>query len=472
MSDIILKKSFLEIFKRLSFREYIFKVYDGLHQDHKSGVYKWSQLQLIRLWSPIFAIFIPIFVVFLIFLFSTFNSVPSERTVTVTMLEPEKIEKIDLLEPEPLKPDPIIEPIEFHIPDITPNVNIQDTVEAFTPMEDISTPILSKNVQMIKSPVVIKGIIAGRTPTGIGNALDTYGAPHGSEQSVLRALRWLKKNQNDDGSWDKTKPAMTSLALLVYLAHGETPSSEEFGYTVRKGTEWLIANQTVDGHFKGRDNHDYCQPIAAYALSELFALTKIPMVGEAATKALDVVIKGQNASGGWNYNCKPSDRDDTSYMGWCAQALKAAKLANLEVDGLEEARKQSIKGFQKNYREADGYGTFGYTAPGNSGLTGVGVLCLQLLGRADSREVRNGLNSLERATFNWDGGGIYNKNYFWYYITQAKFHAGGDTWDNWNKKFSTVLIGNQTVIKSAILDSKGNKVDIAIRSLLSLFTDI
>ena len=33
--------------------------------------------------------------------------------------------------------------------------------------------------------------------------------------------------------------------------------------------------------------------------------------------------------------------------------------------------------------------------------------------------------------------------YSWYYITQAKFHAGGGDWDFWNQKFAREIIRNQ-----------------------------
>ncbi|UQT43167.1 hypothetical protein M5E88_10450 [Akkermansia muciniphila] len=53
------------------------------------------------------------------------------------------------------------------------------------------------------------------------------------EEAVVKSLRWLKKQQNKDGSWGGAphnyKCAMTGMALLSYLAHCETPLSEEFG---------------------------------------------------------------------------------------------------------------------------------------------------------------------------------------------------------------------------------------------------
>ena len=67
----------------------------------------------------------------------------------------------------------------------------------------------------------------------------------------------------------------------------------------------------------------------------------------AAEKALAIVVEGQHSSGGWDYNCKQSMRDDTSYMGWCVQALKAAKMGGLEHPGLDAAMARAVKGMQK-----------------------------------------------------------------------------------------------------------------------------
>ncbi|NIY17024.1 MAG: hypothetical protein GWM98_20095, partial [Nitrospinaceae bacterium] len=241
----------------------------------------------------------------------------------------------------------------------------------------------------------------------------------------------------------------------------ETPASEEFGETVEKAIRFLVEAQEDSGHFKYRDGHDYTHPIAAYALSEAFAMTRVPMVKYAAEKALALVVKGQHKSGGWNYNLNQDDRDDTSYMGWCVQAVKAGSLAGLEVEGLEEVKKRAILGMKKNYGTGakSNMGGFGYTSPNaKHGLTGVGVLCMQLLGAGNAKEVQGGLRTLQGSQCIWGEKGFHNDNYFWYYITQAKFHTGGDTWVKWNKTFSPVLVKNQTVIpkdQSGYVDHKG-----------------
>jgi len=307
-----------------------------------------------------------------------------------------------------------------------------------------------------------------RTKTGIRSAVAQWNpGPAGiaSEDAVLRALRWLKKNQKEDGTWAGTAPpAMTAMALLAYLAHGETPQSTEFGPTVKRSLDWFLANQNANGHFKGKDGTNYTQPITAYALCEAYGLTQNQALKDAAIKAINTVVKGQNAVGGFNYNLDASARNDSSYMAWCCQALKAAKISDLEADvpGLESAIKKGIAGFKLN---ADASGGFGYCGPGHTGLSGAGAYCMQVLGAPHAMEVVKTMRFLETCTFSFTtpdqqpyGGGSHV--YYWYYITQAKFHHRPETFAAWNKMFSPELCKQQMIEKNAIEGPDGNMVDI------------
>ncbi|MBT3191935.1 MAG: terpene cyclase/mutase family protein [Verrucomicrobia bacterium] len=451
----------MKLFDTLTFREKWKRVFMGLKQPQDSGAYKWAKLQMVRLLSPAMAVVVPILMLGLITLFASMNPEPV-RSVKVKVLEPEAAEELEDIE------EPIIDQLEPPDPvemDFTPDTTLPPS-EVAAPPQDVSVqPAEFDSVAMVKSPVIMKGMYGSRNPGSQGAALNRYGGS-GTEGAVLRALRYIKKNQAKDGSWGASKPAMTALALLAYLAHGDTPASAEFGYAVESGIRFLVGAQKANGHFTGADGHDYTQPIVAYALCEAYGLTKVPQLKTAAIKAVKPIIKGQNPSGGFNYNLKPTTRDDSSYMAWCVQALKAAKMAGLygDIPGLDKCMTKSIAGFKKNYGEKDGYGGFGYTGPSsNHGLTGAGVLCLQFLGAAKSRECRGGLAGLSKWTFDWDNPRSGSFVYYMYYTTQAKFQEGGNAWKSWNKQFSPTLMKQQDVVgkdASGYVDHRGQAQDI------------
>jgi len=443
----------LELFEKLSFRERVTKIAYGLKQPKETGDYKWAKLQIVRLWAPFSAVLVPVLALVLLTFFAVTRQAPT-RVVEVQVLEPEEMPELDEIEELLEEPPEPPEPIEM---DFTPDVIAEVATPTIAPPTDFSPqPADFDSVAMVKSPVIMKGIYGSRSPGARGQAMKSYGAPKGVEGAVLRALRWMKKEQQPDGCWQGAKHAMTAMCLLAYLAHGETPASPEFGETVEKAIRWLLDNQGADGGFP----RSYQHAIVTYALCEAYALTKVPAIKYSAEKAVDILIKGQNESGGFDYGLNNTKRDDTSVMGWCAQALKAAHMAGLTNEGLSDAMRLAVKGFQKN---ADPSGGFGYCGPGRGGLTGVGVLCMQLLGAARELECRNGLIALEDVTFIWEPEGQqtkWNKNYYWYYITQAKFHAGGDTWKSWNRLFAPVLVEEQTIIKKAIEGPGGKMKDI------------
>jgi len=198
--------------------------------------------------------------------------------------------------------------------------------------------------------------------------------------------------------------------------------------------------------------------ICAYALAEAYAMTKMPAVKEAGTKAMDVIVRGQNASNGWNYKCQ-GERTDVSVTAWAIQALKAAKMAGLGNSGVDEAMKKTV-GCMKNVLFESATGRFRYDGAGafpewGGSLTGAGVLTMQFLGAANEPETKRALAWLAaNASANWEKPWGRSPFYDWYYVTQAKFHTGGETWKEWNKQFSSALVKNQTVLKGAGVGGK------------------
>ena len=305
-----------------------------------------------------------------------------------------------------------------------------------------------------------------RTPAGITNALTRWGvwAPGETdgevrlptEQTVLAALNWLQDQQQTNGSWKGSKaiatPALTALALLAYLGHGETPASASYGANVGRAIDWLLANQEETGRFKGRDERDYTHPIAALALSEAYGMTRTPDVKAAAEKAVALIVKGQHADGGFSYNLDPAAHNETSYMCWCAQALAAARMARLDVPGLERAIEKASFALRQN---ADPNGGFGESGPGQTIFSGAGVVGLQFLGAPRVAEVQKTLgwlapNTFSAATSDVPPGPGASRFYAPWNLTQARFQAGGDAFRAWNKSLVPELIASQTKQRSSL----------------------
>ncbi len=500
-----------------------FKVlFSGLKAPRQSREYKVAIIEMQRLTAPVAAIMLPAIAVGLLIVMSSGAAV-EDRIIETQVLEAEEFKDLDKIE-EFEKPEEQVENMDIDIPINSPDVQVQtDTLDQ--PMSP--QPQAFDAVMTVKSPVILKNIYGSTRNTGTrGAQLAKFGGDPRTEEAVMRALRWLKKNQQADGSWQRQKISMTGLGILTFLAHGEKPGeSAEFGETVQKALEFLIKNQRADGKFNGMDGNEYAHPIATYALCEAYGMTLNPNVKAAAEKALVPIIKGQHPTGGWTYKLAPGVesgdthgmkgkyRDDTSFMGWCAQALKAAKLAKLHADGLEKAIKLAVKGFKANAHPSGG---FGYTGPGTGGLTSVGCLCMQLLGASNEGEVKRALDVIgswaptfsqyapigeaikqvkpdELVKLDKAGKPLLDKNgkeekrtaievakkkiapqvpeeerkffsasaqYYFYYATQCKFHEGGKHWDNWNKAMKPRYVKAQLIQEKAIKDDKGVDRDI------------
>ncbi|MDD4059223.1 MAG: terpene cyclase/mutase family protein [Kiritimatiellae bacterium] len=449
----------MKCFEELSLRERLKRTLRGLNQPKSSGDYKFAVLQIQRMTGPFLAVALPMLAIILLL------GVETEEQVAFRVRPVEYIE----VEPPPDIQDPV-KPFDdtATINDIGLDISVDVAPSPEAPGSPTPQPIATPAPPLVRilSPIVIQGLIPGsRTKEGREKGRkDNEGTPE-AEEAVLRALRWLKAQQLPDGSWPGQPTAMTGLAILSFLAHGETPGdkSPEFGPAVERGLRYLVGNQNADGLFRSKDGNNYAHPIATYALCEAYSMMRTPNLKEAAEKALRHIVRGQHPNGGWDYNMRQSERDDTSYMGWCAQAVKAAHIArNLEVDNLDAVFRNAVNGFKKN---ANPSGGFGYTDRGRGGLSGVGVLCMQLLGAGKEPEVNDALAFLDDCAFSfpdWKRQPYSGASpvYYWYYITQARFQAGGDRWDGWNRQFQPELVKRQIVVKGAIAGPDGTLRDI------------
>ncbi len=304
--------------------------------------------------------------------------------------------------------------------------------------------------------------VGRRSGSSRGGAVKRYGGSDASEAAVLKALQWLKKNQNtgqaEMGSWgNQYKVAMTGLALLAFLGHGETHESQEFEQTIKEALNFLATqadqSQAPTSGYIGTARFEYQHPIAAYAMCEDYALTHYTALKPVCIAAVTLIINAQRPDGSWDYdyntgpggvyNLKNRPSGDSSISAWNLQALVAAKNTGLEIPGLEEALRRCRSWFHAIYSREEG--RFGYSVPDrmhSDALDGIGVLALQLLGDGDAAEIKQTLPRLLTVETKFRSANA-NSTYGWYYITQALFHVGGHWWAEWNTRLRDQLIENQ-----------------------------
>ncbi len=460
-------------------------MFSGLSKPKSSREYKLAKTELQRLVAPLVALLLPVMGVIILIVITAVQG-QTEREIKVDLARPpEDVE--ELQEEEEIEE---VEPQEMpeEMPDIQVDTPVAGPVSemvsaSVTPTtEPLSVkPATQDSVAIIKSPITMKSMTASRNPGSIGK-MTKGGASYGdknTEEAVMKALRWLKKTQQSNGSWAGGFPAANAgIAILTFLAHGETPGSREFGETVEKAIQFLINSQyeRPDGKvsFKGVDGNEYAVLIATYALCEAYGMTKNPNVKIAAMKSLKRIVENQGPNGGWDYGIKKeSTRDDMSFEGWALQAIKAGKMAGLHPDGLESCIKKAMKCLKtRNFNKIG----FNYTGGGGAtGLTATGCLCMQLLGYGDQPEVRTSLETMGAWLPTFDGTGklaagdpVPGKaaaQYYCYYAAQCKYQAGmkeganpADTknWQEWNVAMKQLY---PTVMKDAgtILDPDGKE---------------
>lgn len=473
-------KEIMSLFKEKGFFQRFASIATGLGKPKDSREYKEARTNLQRLMAPVVAVVLPCLIIVLLAVFGKSKGKDSLVVeVQVEQQEDQQEELQDIEEPPPPETFDDFTPTDVDFS--SPNMNVDVATPPAPDVPVSAQPQAVDAVLPIKSPVVLRNVYGSVRSAGMRAQMLASGGGNGhTEAAVLRALRWLKATQEADGSWPGNKPAMTGLAILTFLAHGEKPGeSKEFGDTIQKALEFLLRCQDSTGYYQPKGN-GYGHAIATYAMCEAYGMTMNPNVRASADRALDLIIKGQNPTGGWDYaRVLPKDqpnagkdswtvhttRDDISVGGWCAQALKAAMMANFyhDPEALEKASKLCVKGMKKNGHPDGG---FGYTSPEKGGrLTGVGTLCLQFHHAANDSYVKN---SLDNVISKWKphfvgstpkrvvnekpkelppgaiGGGC--PAYAAYYGTQAIFQSGGKRWDEWNKVMWPSYVEAQFVI--------------------------
>ncbi len=310
------------------------------------------------------------------------------------------------------------------------------------------------------TPAPVGRMFAGRDPTVRAQAVEFSGGTSATEAAVARALVFLARHQNKDGSWSLDRfantpdcdascrrgagrthsdTAGTAMGLLPFLGAGQTHLTGEHQDAVFRGVKWLVENQKENGDLRGVGNgRMYAHGQATIALCEAFALTGDDQLREPAQLALNFIVRAQHPAGGWRY--RPGEPGDLSVVGWQLMALKSGQMAYLHVPRktfelaslyLDQVQRDKIGGRYAYQR----------SRPPTEAMTAEGLLCRQYLGwPREHPGLKNGVDFLlEKHPPNANRPNIY----YWYYATQVMHHYGGTSWERWNAEMRNTLVATQ-----------------------------
>jgi len=302
------------------------------------------------------------------------------------------------------------------------------------------------------------------------------------DRSVERALEFLAGNQLQNragdglfrGQYGKTN-AIAGLVGMAFMAKGYTPRTGPYSHVMRSCIDYVLASPTKNGYLGVRGGRMYSHGIATLFLSEVSGMVdpaRQKKIDAMLPKALKVIIDAQKApknrgeeGGGWRY--EPNSRDsDLSLTGWQVMALRSARINGAPVPA--QTIKNAMGFVLRNYRDRShrgilpvDIGGFVYTNSHHVqgrrgrwvevinpkpmvGMTGVGLLCLELMGRHNSERCQRSGNfilSMTKGKDLIDDG--RHRTYAIYYCAQAMHQLGGKYWEQFGERLYQYLLRTQ-----------------------------
>ena len=351
--------------------------------------------------------------------------------------------------------------VEADVPDVS--AFNDDSAEALSVLEATS----GLEAAQLGDVENLMGTLNGDDLSGRGEnkaaMLVAGGGSEGSEKSVALALAWIAEHQLPDGSWSfkmiecptcggkcrnsgsvDAPIAATSMALLPFLAAGNTPTQGKYKKVVAKGLNYLTTHGTDDANgtsFREGGGNMYSHGLATITLCETYAMmsarekSRYRELGYLAQNAVRFIEYAQADDGGWRYS--PKQAGDTSVAGWQLMGLKSAQMGGLDVrDDVVRNARDFLR-----YVSIEDETRYCYQAGSSESpaTDSIGLLCRLYLdwGIEDARVV-NGVQRLSEKI-----GPQLNVPYYTYYATQLMYNVGGDVWAKWNARVRDNIIAQQ-----------------------------
>jgi hypothetical protein len=314
------------------------------------------------------------------------------------------------------------------------------------------------------------------------------------DDAVDRALTWLSRQQNADGSFptiETGQPAVTSLCVMVFMAHGHLPSDGgPYGERLEHALQYVLDCQKQNGliALKAPDAKEiiravdvevgvttaYNHAISSLTASEAFGVgVKSDRLQKSIGRALKTTLEMQgwrkdqdDDKGGWRYVNEFDQWDsDLSLTGWELMFLRSARNAGFDVP--DKSIDRAVAYIRRTF--SNKLGTFRYIISPNDihsrGMAGAGILAMAHAGFHNSEEAQKAGDWLLKQTFEpynalepyGQVGWLHDRyHYGVFYASQGTYQLGGRYWKEFFPRIVPILLKNQQADGSWDAESHGN----------------
>jgi hypothetical protein len=274
------------------------------------------------------------------------------------------------------------------------------------------------------------------------------------QTAIQRGLAFLARTQNRDGSWRSDGArgeypcAMTGLAGMAMLGSGATPTRGKHWRSVRRCTEFLMAQRQSNGLIAAMSEEAqsmFGHGFATMFLGEVYGMEedehRQQQLHDALNAAVKLIARAQSQAGGWYYT-PTSNTDEGSVTATQMQALRACRNAGIAVP-IDTVRRATA--YLANSANPDGSIRYRISGPpgGRPPITAAAVAVLYSAGRYDDPMAIKALAYAKRTISIGGGGGFGHWFYSHLYLAQALWFEGGRDWAEYYPAMAKHLIAQQ-----------------------------
>jgi hypothetical protein len=311
--------------------------------------------------------------------------------------------------------------------------------------------------------VLFLAVCAGIAPTIADDGADEI-TPQG-EAALERGLAWLAKNQGTEGNWGSNDLGLVSMGALAFMSAGHAPGRGRYGRELDKALEFIISRSRPSGllNISDAQRDMYNHGLATFVLGQAhgMATSKDRKLNRVLDNALKLIANTQCEDGGWDYRAaRQHAGHDLSLVVMQAKALRSAVDSGLEVP--PEVIDLAIKSVRDHYSTRGGRGLpdteqqklpgqFTYSKGGGGGtiaMAAAGVVCLQEFGQYEDWRIGKNMEVIQAAiqetphSRSRDGSMPFDA-YTLYYVGQALYQVGGESWKRSYPALRDYLVDSQ-----------------------------